>query len=123
MAQAEKYKLGWLTLAWAGSDVDVLDPVLAFVTEHVLGFGCRVASGISQRVAELVIHIFRRKMEEVDDRRLQADPRLADWVAARERLSQKTGRDEARLWTCHIYTDDPWFACLSVELMVLMLRV
>ena len=30
MAQAEKYKLGWLTLAWAGSDVDVLDPVRHF---------------------------------------------------------------------------------------------
>ena len=123
MAQAEKYKCGWLTLAWAGADLDVCDPVLAFVTEHVLGFGCRVASGICQRFADLVMHIFRLTMEDVDDRQLQADPRLATWVEARTRLSQETGRDESRLWTCHCYTDDPWFACLGVGLMVTMLRV
>ena len=122
LARESKHRCGWITLGWAGADVDVGDPVLCFVTEHVIGFGCRVSSGVMQRFADFILHIFRQRMQEEDDRRLQRDPRLAGWLGARRRLSEQTGNDETRLWTCHIYTDDPWFACLGAELMVLILR-
>jgi hypothetical protein len=126
LRQDEKYKCGWLTLALPGSGADVNDPVLAFVIEHVLGFGCTVSSQVCQRFGEYVMHIFRRRMAEIDESEpdpLLSDPRLAGWVQERRALSQLTGRNELRLWTCHIYTDDPWWSCVGEDTMLTINRV
>ena len=126
LRQDEKYKCGWLTLALPGSEADVNDAVLAFVIEHVLGFGCTVSSQVCQRFGEYVLHIFRQRMEELERLEpdpLLTDPRLAGWAEERRSLSHLTGRNELRLWSCHIYTDDPWWSCVGEDTMLTICRV
>ena len=63
------------------------------------------------------------EVERLEPDPLLSDPRLAGWVKERRSLSRLTGKNELRLWSCHIYTDDPWWSCVGEDTMLTICRV
>ena len=106
-----------------------LDDSHAFYTcvaEFVLGFGFSCASNIAQRFAYGLVSIFWNAFDEVEQSFFdadEADPARAAWIAARRALSKVTGRNELRLATVLMYTDDPIFVVVGAARAVRLLRV
>ena len=97
-----------------------------FVVEHSLGFGISMASNIAQRFAYGLMDLFYRVFDAIDAPFLAADrtiPRRAAWLRSREALSKRTGRNEVRLASALMYTDDPSFLVVGVERAVRLLVV
>ena len=106
--------------------LDMTHESFSFVAEHTLGFGITMASNIAQRFANGLIDIFLRAFDEADAPFLDADadtPARRAWLAKRRALSLRTGRNEARLVSALMYTDDPSFTVVGTERTVRMLRV
>jgi len=106
--------------------LDMTHESFSFVAEYTLGFGITMASNIAQRFANGLIDIFLRAFDEADAPFLDADadtPARRAWLEKRRALSLRTGRNEARLVSALMYTDDPSFTVVGVERTVRMLRV
>ena len=70
--------------------------------------------------------LFYRVFDAIDAPFLAADrtiPRRAAWLRSREALSKRTGRNEVRLASALMYTDDPSFLVVGVERAVRLLVV
>ena len=104
----------------------------SFVTEKRLGFGLSLSPSIAQRFSELVLADFRTRLDAEEDQYFDsilssssnvcsgADPKdileaagRADgmtaacrWIQQRRFLSRITNRNELRLYSAHLYTDD-----------------
>lgn len=95
------------------------------VIEHVFGFGIGCASGFAQRLGNSLLHLVSKRMDAMDAPFLEADarqdPSRAAWLQRRLELSKTTGRNEARLYACHIYTDDPEFMCVGFDRFIRLL--
>ena len=110
----------WLKLTDVASDCRY-----THVIEHVFGYGIGNASGFAQRLGNSLLHLVARRMDVVDAPFLtseaDADPSCAEWLRRRRALSLSTGRNEARLYSCFIYTDDPVFQCVGFARFVRLL--
>ena len=119
---------GWCchraALLWLPLDVE--HKIFAFVVEHSLGFSISMASNVAQRFAYGLMYIFLRTFDDVEAPFLAADLRHSKrraWIKARRALSARTGRNECRLVSALVYTDDPSLLVVGVERTVRMLRI
>ena len=81
---------------------------LVFVQERRMGFGLHPNSNIAQDLSEAIDHIFRKRMDAVEDPINEADPRpsMRNWLAARRRLEARVGGHQRRLYTTRTFCDD-----------------
>ena len=116
-----------------------------YIAERRLGFGITVSSNLGQRLAELILSIFRGEMDReenalfdvilpvggvcVGDGLLDDATRTANgftdvckWIARRRTLSKVTGNNELRAYAAHQYTDDVVVSCVGAERTVRALR-
>jgi hypothetical protein len=107
-------------------------PPLTYVAEKRLGFGGSLSSTVSQRLSEAVVDDYRKHFDIDKLKRfaLILDPDTGHctpynvpdsttfvdgwtdacrWIHERSLLSVETGRNQLRLYSVHIYTDDPFF--------------
>ena len=111
--------LFWLSL-------DAQHELYTFIVEHSLGFGISMASNIAQRFAYGLMYIFLRAFDDAEAPFLAADLRnkaRRAWIKARRALSARTGRNECRLASALMYTDDPALLVVGVKRAVRLLRV
>ena len=80
------------------------DPVPAWISEYVLGFGHSASSGIAQRFAHAVLWLLRRRFdaEEAPLLAAETDPARRAYLDERAAL----GPNQATLWSADIFTDD-----------------
>ena len=99
--------------------------VIACVAEFVLGFGYTTASGICQRYMEAVCERLTADMNAEDQPLLavqaEMDVAVKSYLETRNRTAMITGRVEAQLFICKVYSDDPVFAALGVARLVRLL--
>ena len=113
----------WLsTLIWLNSAAH--GPAYSHVVELCLGFGCNVSSNYAQRFAHELVRLFYQRFDAEEQPLLDAelDPSRRAWIDARRKLSEVTGKNEARLYSLMCYTDDPHGMCVGVHRLVRMLR-
>ena len=122
-------KLGIVFLAHSDDHLfgdDATDRLL-FVSERRLGFGTHGASNVAQRVSEALLFMFRQDMDEVDEIPIE-------WRRRRQLVQQESetpcfesrGKSvcpQERLYSIHMYTDDPIMIVVGVERTLLALRV
>ena len=116
-----------MTLAYSHPELEVGGtPRMLFVAEYVLGFGHTYNSGLFQRLASFVQHLVMAEMDRLEAPRLRrlaiANPCFRKWLEERAAVSARTFRNEARLYTLHIYTDDPHAICVGAEGVINFLR-
>ena len=120
-----RHHVGLLTgLLWL--PLDAKHELLTFVVEHSLGFGISMASNIAQRFAYGLMYIFLRAFDDAETPFLAADsrnPTRRAWIKAQRVPSARTGRNECRLASALMYTDDPALLLVGVERTVRLLRV
>ena len=121
-------------------------PPLTYVAEKRLGFGGSLSSNVAQRVSEAVVADFRQQMD-IEETKLFAlvlDPvsglctpyNVPDsttfvdgwtdacrWIHERRMLSIETGKPQERLYSVHIYTDDPVFSVVGNERLLRAMRI
>ena len=98
--------------------LDAKHELFTFVVEHSLGFGISMASNIAQRFAYGLMCIFLRALDKAEAPFLAADlrnPARRAWIKARRALSARTGRNECRLASALMYTDDPALLVIGVK--------
>ena len=121
-------------------------PPLTYIAEKRLGFGGSLSSNVAQRLSEAVLSDFRSQMDLEEDRlfALILDPvsglctpynvpdgaSLVDgwtdacrWIHERRLLSVETGRPQVRLYSAHIYTDDPVFSVVGNDRLLRSMRL
>ena len=94
-----------------------------------LGYGNAMASLHMQLVDAGLVHIIRQRIDERSqyyfDKQLEEldadDPRV-QWIHRRRELSKVTGRNECRLYSLDIYTDDLFLIVCGFELLILSMR-
>ena len=71
------------------------------------------------------MELVARRMDEVDApftaAEAAASPSCAAWLAHRRAVTLRTGRNEERLYSCFIYTDDPVFQCVGFARFIRLL--
>jgi len=89
----------------------------AVVSERVLGFGIAASSNIAQRLAWAMMDILQRWFDAEEDALFAELPqgKRRSWLEGRRALSQHTGRNEARLYSVWMYTDDIAFSIVGAE--------
>ena len=115
------------------------------IAEQRLGFGISLSSNLGQRLAELILSVFRDEFDREENARFDAilpvggacvGDGFADaltrsasgytdvcrWIARRRTLSMVTGNNEVRAYAVHQYTDDAAFTCIGAERTVRALR-
>ena len=97
---------------------------LLFISEERMGFGVHPNSGIAQELAEALLHIFRRRVDAVEDDLLRDDPRpeAQQWLRERVRLEERKGGHQRRLYAAHMYCDDSIVAVVGVERALRLLK-
>jgi hypothetical protein len=113
-------------------------PPLTYVAEKRVGFGGSLSSTVAQRLSEAVVDDFRKRFDSDELKRFAfiLDPVIghctpynvpdsttfvdgwADacrWIHERRLLSVETGRNQLRLYSIHIYTDDPVFSIVETD--------
>ena len=118
---------------------------LIFISELRLGFGTHGASNIAQRFSDAVLGLFREDMDAADAGHFDASAGMATWLAER-RIAAQSVVDEAcraeacsladratrveaqfllerRLYSCHVYTDDPTWIAVGTDRTLRALRV
>jgi len=89
---------------------------LTIFTEEVLGFGLSASSNIAQRFAsafaEAILDIFAITDTPNIIEAAKTDEQKA-WLEERQRLSKTTGRNQLRLASLSIYTDDGFLAAVG----------
>ena len=115
LAPEEYWKACLMTLSQSGDAIYSGVTELAFVVEEVLGFGYRMASDIAQRLADAILVLVRKFMDELEAPLLAADPRpmLQQWLGTRRSLPN--GAAEARRYFVHQYTDDLIQMCVGLR--------
>jgi hypothetical protein len=119
--------------------------VPAYIAEQRLGFDISLSSNLGQRLAELILSVFRTEFDReenalfdtilpvggacVSDGVIDAATRTASgytdvcrWIARRRTLAKVTGNSELRAYAVHQYTDDAVFTCIGAERTVRALR-
>ena len=98
---------------------------LVFVSELRMGFGIHPNSGIAQELSEAVDHIFRQRMDAIEDPINRADPRPAmqQWLAEREELERRVGGHQRRLYSTLTYCDDNIIGVVGIEQGVRAIRL
>ena len=92
-----------------------------FVLEKGMTFGPSKASQLAQRIANFIIDMFCRRMDEVDapfvEEEAKNNPALKAWLLARGVMVEGTWQwtTQCRLFAALMYTDDPCFLCLGAE--------
>ena len=96
---------------------DVRGNTLVFVLERRMGFGIHPNSGIAQDLSDGIDHIFRKRMDAVEDPINEADPRpsMQQWLAKRRVLEAKVGGHQRRLYTCFTFCDDSITGVVGVD--------
>jgi hypothetical protein len=100
---------------------------LKIVSERRLGFGCHPSSKVAQRFSDAVLHLFRKRMDELDRELEPLDqrPTMLQWRDQRAKVAAKQGTStehESRLWGAVIYTDDPIICVVGVERAIRAIR-
>ena len=101
---------------------------LFFISERRLGFGARPSSNIAQRFSEALLFILRQDMD-AEELALPVDsrPSAAEWRRVRGNVKLPRAGDpqssQLRLWSIHMYCDDPIFIVVGVERTLRMLRL
>ena len=97
---------------------------LVFVNEKRMGFGLHPNAGIAQELSEAINHIFRRRVDAVEDPLLEADQRPAaqGWLRARRALENRVGGHQRRLYSVHMYCDDNVVAVVGVARALRVLK-
>ena len=106
--------------------LDTNHEFFTFVVEHSLGFGISMASNIAQRFSYGLMYIFLRAFDDAEAPFLAANSRNLTrraWIKAWRAHSARTGRNECRLGSALMYTDDPAVLVVGVERTVRLLRV
>ena len=100
------------TILWRGDDGRVLH-----ILEKSLGFGVTVNSNYAQRFANAVVFLVMKEFDAEEDKLFaaEADPSRLQWIRERQALSATTHRNECRLYSAHIFTDDPVFQVVGVN--------
>ena len=98
---------------------------IVFVAERRMGFGIHPNSGIAQDLSEAIDHIFRRRMDAVEDPINRADtrPAMQKWLAERTTLEQRVGGHQRRLYTCLTYCDDNIVGVVGVSAAIRSIRL
>ena len=120
----------WRPLPGSGEAPPSLPGPLTFWVEFRLGFGYSCSSGIAQRFAEALLWQFRREFDAEEDlafddmlRSLPAsDPRVV-WIQRRRKLSARTGRNECRLYSAKVFTDDLSFSVVGIARCLRAMRL
>ena len=123
-------QLIFTSLLWRSVDVEKLakeNP--AFMCDVRMAFGISSSGLIMQGLDCIIIdwfyNLFDAEMEpEFDEllRRLPRDHPQALWIRARRALSVKTGRNECRLATLDLYTDDLFLVACSIRVLMIGMR-
>ena len=95
---------------------------LRFVVEYSISFGVVCSSGYAQRFSMLILALVEIELQSLLQEHWpdwRQDPCYSPWLDARE---LHLGRDQARLHTTKMYTDDAALAASSVRMFVLLLR-
>ena len=81
---------------------------MTHILELSLGFGQRLSSNFANRLTFALVEVFAARVDALEAPLFDAetDPSRRDWIAARRRLSDVTGRNECRLFSILAYTDD-----------------
>ena len=97
---------------------------ILFISEKRMGFGVHPNSGIAQELAEALLHIFRRRVDAVEDDLLRADPRPAAqrWLKTRTDLEARRGGHQRRLYAVHMYCDDSITAVVGADRAIRLLK-
>ena len=97
---------------------------MLFISEKRMGFGVHPNSGIAQELAEALLHIFRRRVDAVEDDLLRTDPRPAAqrWLRARSNLEARKGGHQRRLYAVHMYCDDSITAVVGADRAIRLLK-
>jgi hypothetical protein len=115
---------------WRSVDSDRFTPEEPmFMVGTRLGYGNSMASLHMQLLDAGLIHIIRdridRRFQFYFDEMMQKldedDPRV-QWINKRVALSRKTGRNECRLYSLDIYTDDLFLVACGYMLLMLAMR-
>ncbi|KAJ1616749.1 hypothetical protein T492DRAFT_850603 [Pavlovales sp. CCMP2436] len=99
------------------------DGVARLASESVLGFGMAAASNYAQQLATAVAREVARRMDcseapILDEMRRSGPPPLIALLSRRDALSARTGREQARLFSLAVYTDDAkGEVCLELGLL------
>jgi hypothetical protein len=83
----------------------------AWVTEYVLGFGASPSSNIAQRFSHAILWLLAQRFDAEETALFAAEssPARLAYMAERARL----GIGEFRLWSGHVFTDDPVWAIVG----------
>ena len=88
----------------SGALRDALVPIL----NHVMAMGWRFASGVAQRVGNILVHELYRRFDAIEEKyRHLESPDVLRWLDARSRLPHDSYGRQDRLASVLIYTDDP----------------
>ena len=90
---------------------------LVFISERRMGFGIHPNSGIAQELSESIDHVFRRRMDAVEDPIAENDvrPSMQNWLASRRKLEHKVGGHQRRLYTSLTFCDDSIIGVVGVD--------
>ena len=111
---------------------------MTYFAEKRLGFGVSLSSNVAQRLSEAAVAAFRARFdaEKIQRFALILDPitghctpyNVPDsttfsngwtgacrWIDGRRQLSAETGQNQLRLYSVHIYTDDPVFSIVGAD--------
>ena len=125
---------------------DTPTPPITYVAEKRLGFGVSLSSNVAQRFSESVVADFRSRFDAQELKHFAdiLDPvthvcvpnnvldattlvhgwtNACRWIDARRTLSRETGLNQLRLYSVHIYTDDPVFTVVGTERLLRAMRV
>ena len=129
-------ELPLMNLVFLGADGDLTEEELnrafqkdnehlVFVSERRMGFGLHPNSNIAQDLSESIDHVFRRRMDAVEDPLNDADPRPAmqTWLAKRRALEARVGGHQRRLYTSVTYCDDNIIGVVGIPTAIRALRI
>ena len=130
-----------------GGDPEAGPDKLVFISELRLGFGTHGASNLAQRFSEALLHLFRLDMDVAEAAFFDApDPAMNHWLGARRKVAERLAlnecqaegacphgpaipaielhyRQQRRLYTAYMYTDDPIWVVVGVDRTLRALRV
>jgi hypothetical protein len=123
-------QLMFTSLLWRSVDVQKFakeNP--AFMCDLRMAFGISASGLIMQGLDCIIINWFYKLFDEEMEpefeelmRRLPRDHPQVLWIRARRALSAKTGRNECRLATIDLYTDDLFLVACSIRVQMIGMR-
>ena len=94
----------------------------SFACDTVLGLSIKMASNVAQRFADLLVHIFKQKVEptmnKLTEKYCQSSDEFAAWVDSRRSIENNdksmpvlSSWWQAAICQIFMYTDDPCILC------------